>query len=131
MARCGWYNIEGEKVFIPHCYGSLHREDTLHCTCVKPVKKIGIKFSKMEFEPITITINKFDIREAVRDSEYDTVLYNWCKKYKVKHKEPFNEAEQVYDTIIITLDTPAKAMAFQERFIYSLKKLADKINNTP
>ena len=126
--KCGWYKTDdGGKVFIPYCSGSLYREDLLYCTCSPPPYIKPVKIKNMPFEPITITIDKFAYREISFNTEASTYLYSWCKKHKIKVDEPFNNEKECYDKMIIHIDTPEKAMIFQERWIKRLEKLAEKL----
>lgn len=44
--RCGWYNFEGERVFIPGCESGWYNES--NCTCYKPKITKKNKSEKIE-----------------------------------------------------------------------------------
>lgn len=65
-----WDEETNQKVLIPGCYGSLHREDLSCCNCPKPNKSLK-QFEKEEYNKI---VNKLQDDLDYLQKEYNSLL---------------------------------------------------------
>jgi len=66
-----WDEETKQKILIPGCYGSLHREDMKCCTCYVKTDKSAKQFEKEEYNK---TVTELTERLEYLQNEYDKLI---------------------------------------------------------
>jgi hypothetical protein len=78
-------------------------------------------------EPIIIKLKKDDLNDFYYYQASN--MYDFCKNHKIKIEEPRDSKTGLFETFIITLETPKDKILFSGKYIDCLKKVASKMES--